>query len=515
MILVTSAAYITPGLASEFGKLPPSMLPVQNKRLYEHQVALMPKEEILILSLPRTYILPDYDKRRLSSLGIRVIHVPDELTLGQSIIYVLNVVGRYNESLSILHGDTLFGSLTPQKDFCAVAKAEIAYDWAKVDNTTEEVFSGFFSFSDQSLLIQKITECGYNFIEGISEYNKEKPLILGELPEWMDFGLINSYYRSISKMTTQRVFNSMKATGYSIIKSSRDKQKMIAESNWFQSLPVNMRHYAPTVWNCGEDEDCGFYEIEYYYLPSLANLWVFGKNKAYVWEEIINACVKYLNDEYLEKPLNIYEVAHCNNDYYGVKTLQRLQEYSEQSGMSLDKEWCINGVMVPSLREIVESTDAMIAKNDIRFATMMHGDPCFSNILYDFRSKSIKVIDPRGRDNNGNLSIYGDFRYDVSKLAHSIIGMYDFIIGGMFDFQENGTYNVRLKFEENEELYCLQEYFRSQIFGGYTYKELNILPILIHLFLSMLPLHSDNQLRQKALLANALRLYVELNKTNI
>ena len=45
MILITSAAYVTPGLASEFGKLPPCMLPVQNRRLYEHQIKLFPLEE--------------------------------------------------------------------------------------------------------------------------------------------------------------------------------------------------------------------------------------------------------------------------------------------------------------------------------------------------------------------------------------------------------------------------------------------------------------------------------------
>ena len=33
-------------------------------------------------------------------------------------------------------------------------------------------------------------------------------------------------------------------------------------------------------------------------------------------------------------------------------------------------------------------------------------------------------------------------------------------------------------------------------------------PIMINLFLSMIPLHSDNNLRQKAMLANALKLYL-------
>ena len=41
MIIINSAAYINSDLVSEFGKLPPCMLPVQNKRLYEHQINLI------------------------------------------------------------------------------------------------------------------------------------------------------------------------------------------------------------------------------------------------------------------------------------------------------------------------------------------------------------------------------------------------------------------------------------------------------------------------------------------
>ena len=93
MLLITSAAYITPGLISEFGKLPPSLLPVQNKRLYEHQVQLVSKGTLIILSLPMSYKLSAYDEQRLSEFGVKVVFVPDGITLGQSIVYVLNVIG--------------------------------------------------------------------------------------------------------------------------------------------------------------------------------------------------------------------------------------------------------------------------------------------------------------------------------------------------------------------------------------------------------------------------------------
>ena len=132
MYLITSAAYITPGLSSEFGKIPPCMLPVQNRRLYEHQISIIPDKENIVLSLPYSYQLTAYDNRRLTSLGVRIVKVPDDLSLGQSIVYVLNVVGQYSESLTILHGDTLFSNLLKEPDSCAIAIAEDFYDWAHV-----------------------------------------------------------------------------------------------------------------------------------------------------------------------------------------------------------------------------------------------------------------------------------------------------------------------------------------------------------------------------------------------
>lgn len=512
MFLITSAAYISSGLASEFGKLPPSMLPVQNKRLYEHQVALVPKKELIVLSLPQSYKLTKYDEKRLSSLNIHIVFVPDGFSLGQSVIYVLNSVAKYSQSLSILHGDTLFSELTSKEDVCAVADAEDAYEWASVGEYEEQVYSGYFSFTDQSLLIKKITECSYNFMQGVEEYRKTKKISMIELPNWMDFGLLNSYYRSISRLTTQRVFNSMDMTRYSVRKSSSDKLKMMAEANWLSSLPISMKHYAPSVWDRGEQMDKGYYEIEYYFLSSLANLYVFGHNKAYVWKEIIDACVDYLNDEFLFKSDTPQKTAVENDQLYALKTNKRLKEYADQVGISLEHSWRINGVNTPSLKEIANITDALITKQDIRFATLMHGDPCFSNILYDFKSKSIKVIDPRGLDNEGNISIYGDFRYDVAKLAHSVLGMYDFIIGGMYEYKELSTYDVMLSFDMGRVIEKTQDYFRSKKFGGYSLSELGTYAILVHLFLSMLPLHSDHPERQKAMLANALRIYVEFIK---
>ena len=508
MILITSAAYISPGLISEFGKLPPAMLPVKNKRLYEHQLALFPNEHIKVLSLPVSYTLTEYDAKRLDELTVKVIHVPDNLTLGESVVYVLNVLSQYSEHLKILHGDTLFSKLPEERDGYTVSTSDIDYAWSKTDNDLE-VMTGFFAFSNQSLLIRKITEKGYRFIDGVRAYGEDLSLKKIQSSDWLDFGLVNSYYRSISKMTTERAFNNLLVDRYSLTKSSKEVRKILAEANWLKSLPNEMKHYAPAIWESGEKDGVGYYTIEYYYLSSLANLFVFGKNPDFVWKDIINACIEYINDEAKYIPEHAEEIAIGNDDLYAPKTKLRLDKYAAQTGLDLSHEWVLNGIKVPSLKQIIEETNALITKKEIKFVCLMHGDFCFSNILYDFKSMSIRVIDPRGIDSKGNNSIYGDLRYDVAKLAHSVLGMYDFIIGGMFHYEQKEEYDITFGFEKNDLLASIQAYFNTQSFAGYTLEQLSTYPILIHLFLSMLPLHNDNPARQKAFLANALRLYIQ------
>ena len=394
-----------------------------------------------------------------------------------------------------------------------MAKAEDNYSWAAADNIDQNVYAGFFAFSSQSLLIKSITEQNNNFIAGVKRYDEKRPLEKVMSDNWMDFGLVNTYYRSISNLTTQRAFNSMKIDRFSIRKSSKDSNKMMAEANWIQSLPKGLRHYAPAIWDSGIQDGVGYYEMEYYYLSSLANLFVFCNHPQFVWSDILSACQEFIADcakNRPNKPSEIMELAHNNNKLFLDKTLNRLEKYAKQSGVSLDTPWVLNGVETPSLLQVVNETGNMISSDKTEFVALMHGDFCFSNILYDFKSRSIKVIDPRGIDNEGRFSMYGDLRYDVAKLAHSVLGLYDFIIGGRYDYSEKSPRDIILSFHATDAVRDMQEHFKALRFAGYTIQELNVYPIMIHLFLSMLPLHSDNTERQKAMLANALRLYVEL-----
>ena len=117
---------------------------------------------------------------------------------------------------------------------------------------------------------------------------------------------------------------------------------------------------------------------------------------------------------------------------------------------------------------------------------LMHGDLCFSNILFDFRSFTPFFIDPRGyKDRNCGVEVHGPYIYDIIKLAHSYLCFYDYIIHGHFDvIDEIGSESFKIKMKKFIELFQIEE---EVLIKG-----------LINLFVTMIPLHNDNKNRQKA-----------------
>jgi hypothetical protein len=131
----------------------------------------------------------------------------------------------------------------------------------------------------------------------------------------------------------------------------------------------------------------------------------------------------------------------------------------------------------------------------------IHGDLCFSNILCEPARCLVKFIDPRG--SFGKNGILGDFRYDVAKLHHSVIGLYDYIVSDLVDVSFcDGNYNIHVP--SDEQTAHIQKHFENEYFR--TFKQNEIQMISAWLFLSMLPLHADSIKRQRALALRGLQL---------
>jgi len=112
----------------------------------------------------------------------------------------------------------------------------------------------------------------------------------------------------------------------------------------------------------------------------------------------------------------------------------------------------------------------------------------------------------------GKQTVYGDIRYDMAKIAHSVYGLYDFIISGIVRADMSQDYKIDFNPVLTSRISMVQDVFARLSVGGVHLRSRQIQAITILLFLSMLPLHAEDERRQNTLLANAFRLYFDIQK---
>ena len=167
----------------------------------------------------------------------------------------------------------------------------------------------------------------------------------------------------------------------------------------------------------------------------------------------------------------------------------------------------VNGKRYLPLNEIIISLEQAIPEMlyDVDTFNIIHGDLCFANIMVDSNFSFIKVIDPRGKF--GTYDIYGDFRYELAKLFHSVDGKYDFIIKDLFDLDYNSEaacINYRIQDRKREfDLYkVFLSTFATEIDSDL--KKIELIEAL--LFLSMIPLHGESIRHQMVMLGTGLEI---------
>ncbi|MEF4896030.1 hypothetical protein U9882_23215 [Escherichia coli] len=524
MFLIMSAAYVDQELSSEFGLIPPSLLPLGNRRLFQHQLTNIPSGVEAFLSLPESYKIRDIDEKWLTENSINILRIPDGLSLGASLVAALNLTEKpLNSPLHVLFGDTLINPLPTGDDIVAVSDIENIYNWAFVTNDdrywledsqtknnvdSNNVVSGYFKFSEPRQLIKAITQSHWNFIEGLNKYHKNIGLTSVKVENWLDFGHINTYYRSKATHTTQRAFNELLITPNWIEKSSEKSQKIKAEANWFEQLPNIMRGYTPQFLGANDVDGRFSYKLEYLHHTALNELYVFSELPMMIWNRILDSCLDFI-DSCLSHNAEVGVPCNKLDELFGVKTAQRLDEFCKTNSISPTQKWKYNGSLEISLTDLINESSCYLPENGK--LSILHGDFCFSNILYDFRTTRIKTIDPRGVTPNGELSIFGDVQYDIAKLSHSILGMYDWIIAGYFDITIDNQ-NIEFDLGGLKQHKGTQQSFIELIEARYGLNALNLYAMQIQLFISMLPLHADHPKRQMALMANAFRIFQLLKR---
>lgn len=518
MILIASAAYVNSEFQIEFGKLPPAFLPIGNRRLFERQIELLRRHfpgQGLHLSIPRSFAISPMDQAFLTRMGVVLLQNEDDLVLADSIALALESSNQIDSSLHLLHGDTLFTHLPLELDVIGVSRTNSDYNWEieAIDLDSEMIWAGYFSFSNLKQFLADLKNSGGNFTDGVRLYEQRTPLARLDMGEWFDFGHINTYFNNRAKITTERSFNSLVIKDGCVKKTGDFSSKIEAEGKWFLNLPASLKPFCPQLIECesGSSSNPAAYVLEYLPLPPLNEIFVHGKNPVFYWKNIFQLIAQFFS-LCIANGIEKYEIEKINSDFselVNAKSWERLRGFVFGSSYpSIDVPNSINGITLPTLRSIVKECLGKIRESDARIG-VLHGDFCLSNILFESRLGRIKVIDPRGLNAKNQFSLYGDLRYDLAKLTHSVIGLYDHILAGAYSLEREYRADLcsfELRIYVDERVEGIQQTFIDREFLP-GLKPLDVMPLTILLFISMLELHADEPRRQDALLANALRLY--------
>lgn len=540
-LLIPSATLIPAEMRSQMGNIPVCLFPLQNMTMLERicNQYLDTVDRIYVVVLQGKEQVRDFVA--LKALNIRIVELDKLLDLGYTVRRGLETILAENkdiEQVYINFGDTLVTNLPDRtrRDIIYSAQEALSGEWTFFEHekgvitsitdkshvipeaeTFGNAFPGVFQIAhpaeweEEMKTAQEVSENKMDpFYQALKSYSEKHPFTVFPAEDWFDVGHREKYAQARTAVAA-RSFNSIvidRDRGL-LTKRSENRDKLINEIKWYLKLPDQLQYLAPRIYRYSLDWNSPYVTMEYYGYTTLHEMLVYGDLKDAQWRKIFRKLRFVLED------MRRYEVNDPGStftlameDVYISKTVSRLEKLREAEGFKafFENGIQVNGKQFPSLDECIKRLPTLVERKLIRSPRnfcVIHGDLCFSNILVESDLGFFRVIDPRG--SFGDYDIYGDPRYEIAKLMHSLDGQYDLIIEDMFSVQVSGSTMTLDIPNKSKNVYTV---FRD-VFSDILEDERELKLVESLLFLSMLPLHSDARNRQYAMLATGLRLLDE------
>lgn len=535
--VVLAAGKTTPALGALFGKTSSAMIPVNGRPIIHWSV-----RHLRDLGFDRVIVAAREDDDRLAKLlaqcfpdgpACEITVITEDRGPGFSLLCCLQKLAG-NEPVLVVLGDTLFqlpegGDALFSSSFVLTSPVEDSLRWclAEVgpdkgvrfltDKPAENpgqwpALIGVYYLDNPAPARDRLIELAANqeprslqLSDALNPYVKNRQLQAYTVAEWLDCGNIDMLTSSRRRLLATRSFNQVDVDELrgTITKRSTNVHKFTDEINYYRLLPNDVAIFFPRQVSFDLAPENLSLTLEYYGYPTLSEMWVFESFEASHWKAIFSTLRNIL------RCFNAYPSelsAHEVFGFYWQKTQDRVAEFAAQDALFAQwteaKEIRVNGkplrgwaALAPEVEKVLES----ISKTGS--GRIIHGDLCFPNILFDPVSRLFKLIDPRGAF--GKSGIYGDGRYDVAKLLHSINGGYDFLIHEMFTVRYTSkTIDLEQFFPPSRP--GVLRHFEEAFAPEYDLKAVRLIEAL--LFISMCPLHADSKSRQAAMYATGLRL---------
>ncbi len=507
MLIINSSNYIPESFAYEFGEIPDIFLPIGNTRLIDILIKrIYENGESIYIIVPDNF---NKEKVSYSNLSFAEIFFLKESQFIEIFDLFRNMGKNKCEKTKYINRLAL-----------PVLKDS---EFEKYKKTSSGLPSFGLSFNSDFKNDYLIKNEKYKSIDDLNEkiyqlylFNPENTNKL----KTIDLRITTHYFKLRAELVGLRFFNRLKIEKNKISKTVEYSQKGIEEANWFLNTKRYLPHIAPVIIDISQDKKT--YTYEYLPMVSLSEIYTYGQIDIDYWDLIfdsISSLLKDMNkcalDLINENNLSIkdQDLQNSDNKLFIHKTIERLKLFAKTKNLTYPFEVSLNNQKKINVENIIEFLSDILKKIKNK-KIYMHGDFCLSNILYDSRMNIIKLVDPRGHKNKNNYyEMIKSHKYDLTKLSHSLLGFYDLINVGEI---ETETFNIQNNVINIECNYVVDFYHKMIYEKAFDYNFLDgiklkdYLPPSILLFLSMLPLHSDNEIKQITLLGNAIRIYESL-----
>ena len=539
-LLIPSALLVPPDMRNKFGELPTALFPLGNKtmieRLYDKYKDIV--DVIYIVVKRKQLLINDYINSK--KLPIRIIELDELRDLGYTIQYGMEFILGQEPLIDYIYvnfADFLLDEHVPinNHNFFYYASGMSTDEWTYFKDNNgiitdildkcplsenhqisnfSGIFVGLFGFTNPHYFLELLKQYSNvqsdmdTFYQAIFTYSQEYPFTILHSQNWFDVGHSDNYSKATTSVAA-RSFNSIEIDEQRGIlkKRSENKEKLVNEIRWYLRIPNKLQYLLPRVYDYSLDLTDPYVSMEYYGYHTLHESLVFGDLPLVKWQAIFQKLLFAINDmgKFTVTGERIQFEAALR-DIYLQKTFDRLDMMRNEPDFHsfFENTITINGKEYRSLNEYLKMLPQLIEKLVVYTFTgqfnIIHGDLCFANILIEDTYDFIRVIDPRGKF--GTFDIYGDGRYELAKLMHTLEGKYDFIIEDMFDIDVIGNtieYHVHKQIDNITNVFL--DVFRESIDNIQAVRLIEAT-----LFLSMIPLHSDYKQRQFAMLATGVML---------
>jgi hypothetical protein len=540
VLLIPSAILVPKEMRNKLGDLPSILYPLNGVPMLHHIYKQYEGkvDKIYIVICKKKELVCDYVG--LKKMPIDIVELEALKDLGYTIYHGIKKILLDNEqidNLYINYADTLidnsiydptsenviyYDEVNVSEDWTYFKQAGkvISHIWDKKANNRAEIkstdtFVGVFKIKNtvdlynilENEMQNNHSDCD-SFYCALQKYGNKCGFDFEKTVGWFDSGHSENYMKAKTGVEA-RSFNSIiidEKRGI-LRKTSQNKDKFIDEITWYLKMPNKLQYLLPRIYNYSLERSYPYVEMEYYGYNTLHELLVYGEVELYKWQGIFEKILFIINDmERYELSGYEKEKYEAMQEIYVKKTIERLKLLKEDPAFScfFENDITVNNKRYHSLNWYLERLPSVIenqviVNSNVKF-NVIHGDLCFSNILLENNYGFLRIIDPRGKF--GSFDIYGDSRYEIAKLLHSIEGKYDFIIEDMFDIN---VVDNNINFTIGKDTRMIQGVFRD-VFKSKLSEDDSVNIIESMLFLSMIPLHSNSLLRQYAMLATGLEL---------